>query len=214
MKASVTETDELESVIPYRIARRRAYWAVGIALAAWLGFDAAVGLLVRGHQINERCTGYSMGAGGIAWFVVLPLWYGMSTRARLVTSGGRDYVVARTFTGQRAVALDELAGARRFQALGKGSKGVDELRLRDRRGIRLAIDHAHGMKEAISRGIESNGLRVSGAVRRKLDTGWRTGADGGGLALLGTFITIMTLGAFILGSLYVTSLIAGTPLNG
>jgi len=204
---------EPQDVIPFQLARRRARWGLGVVFGAWVIFGATTGLLVRAHEINERCTGYSVGASAVAWFLVFPIWYGMSWRPQLVTSGGHRFIVARTITGPRAVALDELASARRFQGPTKGGGTWDELRLRDRHGVRLSLDRVHGMESSIRDGIESGGLRVSGAVMRKLDVGRRWGYRAGGRGLLGLVIIVGSLGTFILAGLAATCLIAGTPIG-
>ncbi|WP_325566754.1 hypothetical protein [Actinospica sp.] len=201
-------------MIPSRVARRRARWALGIVLGAWVGFDAVIGLLVRAHAINERCTGYCMGAGGMGWFLVFPVWFGMSSRARLVDSGGRSFVVGRTLTGLRAVDLDELVSVRRFQALGRTGQFWDELRLRDRWGVRLSADRVDGIDRAVKNAVEARAVRVSSAVKDRLGMRRRTRPMAGGRALLGVFVLVGSLGGFVIVSLYLTCLIAGTPLNG
>ena len=207
------EHDGPQDVIPSRLARRRALWGLGIVLGAWVGFDAAIGILVRVHEINERCTGYSMGAGGIGWLFVFPVWFGMSWRVRLVASCGRNFVTGRTLTGSRAVDLDQLASVRRFQMLGRNGQAWDELRLRDRWGVRLSIDSVDGIGDTVLNAIEARELRVSAAVKDRILMGrTRSGADG--RALLGVFVLVGSLFGFVMASLYVTCLIAGTPLNG
>ena len=202
------EHDGPPEVIPSRLARRRALWGLGIVLGAWVGFDAAIGILVRVHEINERCTGYSMGAGGIGWLFVFPVWFGMSWRVRLVAGGGRNFVTGRTLTGSRAVDLDQLASVRRFRMLGRNGQAWDELRLRDRWGVRLSIDSVDGIGDTVLKH-----LRVSAAVKDRVGTG-RTRSGAGVRALLGVFVLVGSLFGFVMVSLYVTCLIAGTPLNG
>jgi len=200
-------------VIPARLARRRARRGLGILLGLWAGFDVAIGILVRTHEINERCTGYSLGAGGIAWFLVFPAWFGMSWRARLVARDGRSFVVGRTLTGPRAVDLDRLVRVRRFQALGRYGEVWDELRLRDDRGIRLSVDRVGAIETAVRQAIEAREVRVSRAVENRL--GMRPARFGAGArALAGVFAFVGSLAGCVVMSLLVTSLIAGTPFNG
>lgn len=85
-----------------------------------------------------------MAAGGIASFLVFPIFFGASWRARLVSTSGRRFVVARTLTGPRAVDLEALVSVRRFMVLGKSGSNWDELRVRDRYGIRLSLDQRGG----------------------------------------------------------------------
>ena len=205
--------DAPQDVIPSLLARRRAWLGLGIILGAWVGFDAAIGILVRAHEISERCTGYSMGAGGVGWFLVFPVWFGMSSRVRLVAGGGRNFVVGRTLTGPRAVDLDQLVSVRRFQVLGRGRQAWDELRLRDRWGVRLSVDRVDAIGSALRNAIETRELRVSGAARDRLCMG-RTRSRPGGCAVLGVFVLVGLLFGCVILSLYVTCLIAGTPLNG
>ena len=157
-----------------------------------VGFEAATGILVRVHEINERCTGYSIGAGGIGWLLVFPVWFGMSWRVRLVANGGRNFVTGRTLTGSRAVDLDQLASVRRFQMLGRNGQAWDELRLRDRWGVRLSIDSVDGIGDTVLNAIEARELRVSAAVKDRVRTG-RTRSGAGVRALLGVFVLVGSL---------------------
>jgi hypothetical protein len=178
-----------------------------------VGFDTVLGLLVRTNEINERCTGYSIGAGAIAWFLVFPIWFGMSWSVRLVAGGGRYFVVGRTLTGPRAVDLGELVSARRFQVLGRAKGSWDDLRLRDRHGVRLSADCGVAIEDAVRNSLEAHGVRVSKAVRQRLATRERRlGASG--RAVLGLLVVVGSLGALWTASLLVTCLIAGTPFNG
>lgn len=202
-----------EDVIPSRLARRRAWWGLAILLGVWAGFDAAIGTLVRAHGINERCTGYTMGAGGIAWFFVFPVWFGMSWRARLITDDGHSFVAGRTLTGPRTADLDQLVKVRRFQAWGRNGQIWDELRLRDSRGVRLTIYDDRAIETALRQAVEVRAVRVSTAVKNKL--GMRPARFGAGArALLGTVAVVGSLAGCVTLSRLVTCLIAGTPFNG
>ncbi|MGH3415280.1 MAG: hypothetical protein ACRDSS_02325 [Actinocrinis sp.] len=200
-------------MIPSRLARRRARWGLAILLGLWAGFDAAIGILVRTHGINERCTGYTMGAGGIAWFLVFPVWFGMSWHARLVTHDGHGFVAGRTLTGPRAVDLDQLIKVRRFQALGRYGQTWDDLRLRDSWGVRLTINDDSAIETAIRHAIEVRAVRVSTAVKNRL--GMSPARFGTGVrALLGLFTVVGSLAGCVVMSLLITCLIAGAPFNG
>src|SRR5258708_4961022 len=109
-------------VIPSRLARRRARWGLGILLGVWAGFDVAIGILVRAHGINERCTGYSMGAGGTAWFLVFPAWFGRFRRRHRNGRSGRY----RSSRGARFQGRQEQA---RHEAspLWRGSAGASRV---------------------------------------------------------------------------------------
>jgi hypothetical protein len=162
------EESGVRDLPPWRLARRRAWWGLGILLGIWVGFDAMIGILVRSHEINERCTGYSVGAGGITWIFVLPVWFGVSWRVRLVAHDGHGFIVGRTLTGPRAVDLDRLVAVRRFQSLSRYGPIWDELRLKDSRGVRLSVDPVGTVKMAVRQAIETRELRVSNAVKNKL----------------------------------------------
>jgi hypothetical protein len=141
------------------------------------------------------------------------LGFGMSWSARLVASGGRSFVVGRTLTGTRAVDLDELVSARRFQVLGRARGSWDDVRLRDRHGVRLSADYGVDIEDAVRNSLETHGLRVSKAVRQRLATRERRlGASG--RAVLGLLVVVGSLGVLWTASLLVTCLIAGTPFNG
>jgi len=209
-----SESDVPQDVIPSRLARRRARLGLGIVLGAWVGFDAVVGLLVRAHQIDVRCTGYSMGAGGIASFLVFPIFFGTSWRVRLVSSSGRRFVIARTVTGPRAVDLEALVRVRRFMVLGKNGSNWDELRIRDRYGVRLCLDRGNSEVDgAVLDAEDVRGLHISKAARRRLDTRYIAASEAG-RAFLGIPILVGSMAGCCVASLFVTCLISGTPFNG
>jgi hypothetical protein len=208
------DADGAQDVIPSQVARRRARWGLGIALGACVGFDAVIGLLVRAHQIGAGCTGYAMGVGGVSWFLVFPILFGTSSHVRLVVGGGRRFVVARTLTGPRAVDLDALVRVRRFQMLSKSGRNWDELRLRDRHGVRLSVDRVgNDVERAIRSAVEVPGARASAAVRERLGLSY-SGLGGTGQALLGTFAFPALSAGCCVASLFLTCLISGTPFNG
>lgn len=208
------DSDESEDVISSRSARRRAQWGLGIVFGAWVGFDAVLGLLVRAYQIDARCTSYSIAAGGFAAFQVFPILFGTSWRVRLVSSSGRRFVVARTVTGPRAVDLEALVSVRRFMVLGKNGSNWDELRIRDRHGVRLSLDRGNSEVDgAVRDAVDVRGLRISKAAKRRLDTRY-IGAGEAARAFLGILILIGSIVGCCVASLFVTCLIAGTPFNG
>ncbi|MGH3627421.1 MAG: hypothetical protein ACRDRL_08295, partial [Sciscionella sp.] len=148
-----------------------------------------------------------MGAGGIAWFLVFPVWFGMSWHARLVTHDGHGFVAGRTLTGPRAVDLDQLIKVRRFQALGRYGQTWDDLRLRDSWGVRLTINDDSAIETAIRHAIEVRAVRVSTAVKNRL--GMSPARFGTGVrALLGLFTVVGSLAGCVVMSLLITCLIA------
>jgi hypothetical protein len=208
-----SDADVSQGIISSRSARRRARVCLGIVLGAWVGFDATIGLLVRAHQIGVGCTGYAMGAGGIASLLVVPIFYGMSSGVRLVVGGGRSFVVARTLTGPRALDLDALVRVRRFQMMGRNGRIWSELRLRDRHGVRLSVDSV-GMDvgRAVRSAVETRGVRISSAAKESLGMSCR-GLGGKIQALLGVFVFIPAWMGCCVASLAVTCLFSGTPYN-
>jgi hypothetical protein len=84
-----------------------------------------------------------------------PLWW----RAADV---GRIRVATASLECVRTIELDALAGVRRFAAMGRGG-AIDELRLRDRHGLRLTIGHDTRAEGFIRRAVERADAQPGGA---------------------------------------------------
>lgn len=113
---------------------------LGIAGAAWATVLLADAGLIRTHVLKEADTGIAIGAGYLAGVLALVIWYGEAGTPHVSTVEGRRLLSARTLTGVRTIELDALAGVRWFAAMNRTGGTIDQLRLRDRHGLRLAID--------------------------------------------------------------------------
>ncbi|MFF3989910.1 hypothetical protein ACFY0B_35695 [Streptomyces sp. NPDC001797] len=109
---------------------------VGAAWATVVLVDAG---LIRTHVLKATDTGIATGVGLVAGVRAYAIWFGDADTARVSTVEGRRLVSARTLSGVRTIELDALASVRRFAAVGRYGGTIDELRLRDRHGLRLTI---------------------------------------------------------------------------
>ncbi|MCW2871291.1 hypothetical protein [Actinacidiphila oryziradicis] len=133
---------------------------VGTAWATVVLADAA---LIRTHVLKETYTGIATGAGFIAGALAFLIWFGDAGTPHVSTVEGRRLLSARTLTGVRTIELDALAGVRRFAVMGRYGGTIDELRLRDRHGLRLTIGHDTRAEGFIRRAVERADAQPGGA---------------------------------------------------
>lgn len=142
-----------EPVEPGR-ARRRARVGLGIVCAAWAAGVLTDALLIRAHVLRGSFLLSAGLCGYLAADVGLLIWYGAAGRVGVCAVRGGQGLSARTLTGVRTIELDSLAQVRRFVALGRSGTPSDELRLRDRHGLRLTIDRDRLTDDCIRRVIQ------------------------------------------------------------
>jgi hypothetical protein len=147
-------------------ARRRVRLGLGIVGAAWAAVVLADAGLIRTHVLKATDTGIATGAGFVAGVLAFLIWFGDAGTPHVSTVDGRQLVSARTLTGVRTIELDALAGVRRFAMIGRYGGTVDELHLRDRHGLRLAIDRDTRAEESIRRAVVRADAQPSGAPVR------------------------------------------------
>jgi hypothetical protein len=88
---------------------------------------------------------------------------------------------------------------------------LDELRFRDRRGVRLTVQgRVDDLERFVQKAIEARGLRVSSAVEARLRME-RGGFGDGVRKLVGGVLYLALAVGFAFLSAYVTCVIAGTP---
>ena len=114
--------------------------ALAMVGACWAAVVAADVIAIRAGVLSPTCTGIATAAGFVAPGVALPIWYGICGEPRVIVRDGRILVSARTLTGVRTIAVDELVSVRRFETAGQVGGSSDELRLRDRHRLSLALD--------------------------------------------------------------------------
>ena len=129
------------SPVEPRSALRRVRLVLGIVGAAWATVVLADAGLIRTHVLKGTYTGIATGAGFVAGLLTYLIWFGHAGTPHVSTVDGRPLVSARTLTGVRTIELDALASVRRSTAIGRYGGAIDELHLRDRHGLRLAIGH-------------------------------------------------------------------------
>ncbi len=135
-------------------ARRRMRLGLGIVGVAWATVVLADAGLIRTHVLKDADTGIATGAGLVAGMLALLIWYGEAGTPHVATVDGRRLLTARTLTGVRTIELDALAGVRRFVTMGRYGSTVDDLRLRDRHGLRLTISRDRRAEDSIRSAVE------------------------------------------------------------
>ncbi|MFJ9900986.1 hypothetical protein ACIQPR_47525 [Streptomyces sp. NPDC091280] len=200
-----------------RLARRRVRWGLWIVGAAWVTVVLAVVGLIRTHVVKGTDTGIATGAGFVAGVLAYLIWLGDAATAHVSTVEGRPVLSARTLTGVRTVELDALAGVRRFTAIGWSGGTIDELRLRDRHGLRLTIGHDPRAEDSIRCAVVRADARPSGALvkvtrhaRSRLGLDPRSSVPAFVHVLFGVWLTIAALLLPALGSYTVACFLAGT----
>lgn len=117
-------------------SNRRTLCRIGAGWVLVLCVDA---ILVRTHVLKHGYTGIGAAAGFVAGALSHAVGYGWWTeRPHGVVRDGRRLVSARTLGEVRTVDLDALIRVRRYSAMGRGGT-IDEYRIKDRHGIRLAL---------------------------------------------------------------------------
>lgn len=182
---------------------------VGVCWAAVVAADV---IAIRAGVLSRSCTGIATAAGFAAPGVALPIWYGACGEPQLIARGRRVLVSARTLTGVRTIALDELVSVRRFEAAGRVGGWSDELRLRDRHRLSLALDSTaadasvrHAYLVAPYGSIKvSRPAQCRLGLRRR-----RRGVTTARMVLMNTFWALVSFGPSALASWALACLLAG-----
>ncbi|MBR7839166.1 hypothetical protein KDL01_38240 [Actinospica durhamensis] len=122
-----------------QVAHRRMWRAMAIVGGSWAAVMAADVIAIRTGVLPPTYTAIATAAGFLTPAIALPIWHGICGAPQVAAQDGRTLVSARTLTGVRTIAPDELVSVRRFEAASRGGS-TDELRLRDRHGLCLALD--------------------------------------------------------------------------
>jgi hypothetical protein len=122
------------------VARRRMWRALAIVGATWAVIVAADVIAIRAGVLKPTYTGIATAVGFVAPGIVIPIWYGFCGAPQVTVRDGRTLVSARTLTGVRTIAPDELVSVRRLEMASRSGGSSDELRLRDRHGLSLALE--------------------------------------------------------------------------
>lgn len=199
-----------------RSARRRMRLGLGIVGAAWATVVLADAGLIRNHVLKETDTGIATGAGFVAGVLAYLIWFGDAGTAHVSTVDGRRLMSARTLIGVRTIELDALASVRRFAAMGRGGT-IDELRLRDRHGLRLTIGRDTRAEDSIRRAVVRADAQPSGAsvkvtrhARSRLGLDPRASVPHFVHLFFGMWVMLAALLLPALGSYIVACFLAGT----
>jgi hypothetical protein len=202
------------SPVESSFARRRMRLGLGIVGAAWATVVLADAGLIRTHVLKETDTGIAAGAGFVAGALAFMIWFGDAGAPHVSTVEGRQLLTARTLTGVRTIELDALAGVRRFAAMGRGGP-IDELRLRDRHGVRLNVgrDAEDPIRCAIERAdVQLGGpsVKVTRHARSRLGLEPRSSVPRFVHLFFGMWVMIAALLLPAVGSYTVACFLAGT----
>jgi hypothetical protein len=147
--------------IPARESRRRR--RKGLALVG-VGWAAAVGgeaLLLRGHGVTSNLVFLAFLIGSVGAKLAALVWFGSPGRAYLPGGPAGSLMSARTLTGARTLDLDELASVRllELEALDRKFRDSTYWWLRDRHGVRIAVNAGEELDATLRRAVERAGDR-------------------------------------------------------
>ncbi len=137
---------------------RSARHGLAILTAAWTAVLLTIAALIRAHVLGQGDVGLAIADGLLAGPLALAAFHGTAGRTRVTGGPGSALLTARTLTGVRTVDLNALVSVRRFASMARNGT-IDELRLRDRRGVRLSIAERDGLDGDIRRAIERASAR-------------------------------------------------------
>lgn len=135
------------------VARRRVLVGAATAVLLTALVVAGIGLLIRAHAMSDGDLAVVTLLCLLLTMLAAALWYGTAGRAGLTVADGRPVLSARTITGIRTIRLDELSHLRRYELLARDGRPIDELRLRDRHGVRLGVQRVPGLEDALRRAV-------------------------------------------------------------
>lgn len=172
--------------------------------------------LIRTHVLKETDTGIAAAAGFVVGMLAQLIWFGDAGTPHLSTVEGRQLVSARTLTGVRTIELDALASVRRFAAMGRYGGTIDELRLRDRHGLRLTIGYDMRAEDAIRHAVMRAEAQPSGPsvtvtrhARSRLGLEPRSSVPRSVHLFFGVWVMLATLMLPALGSYTIACFLAG-----
>jgi hypothetical protein len=190
---------------------------LGIVGAAWATVVLADAGLIRTHVLKETDTGIATGAGFVAGVLAYMIWFGDAGTPHVSTVEGRRLVSARTLTGVRTIELDALVSVRRFAAMGRYGGTIDELRLRDRHGLRLTISRDTRAEDSIRRAVvradaqpSDASVKVTRHARSRLGLDPRSPVPRFVHLFFGVWVMLAALLLPALGSYTVACFLAGT----
>ncbi|MEW2304333.1 hypothetical protein AB0958_30980 [Streptomyces sp. NPDC006655] len=190
---------------------------LGIVGAAWATVVLADAGLIRTHVLKETDTGIATGAGFVAGALAYVIWFGEAGTPHVSTVEGRRLLSARTLTGVRTIELDALASVRRFAAMGRYGGTIDELRLRDRHGLRLTIGRNTRAEGSIRHAVVRADAQPFGAsvqvtrhARSRLGLDPRSSVPRFVHLFFGVWVMLAALLLPVLGSYTVACFLAGT----
>jgi hypothetical protein len=189
---------------------------LGIVGTVWATVVLADAGLIRTHVLKETDSGIAAAAGFVVGVLAQLIWLGDAGTPHLSTVEGRQLVSARTLTGVRTIELDALASVRRFAAMGRTGT-IDELRLRDRHGLRLTIGHDIRAEDAIRHAVmradaqpSGPSIKVTRHARSRLGLQPRSSVPHPVHLFFGMWVMLAALVLPALGSYTIASFLAGT----
>ncbi|MCH5671712.1 hypothetical protein [Streptomyces gilvus] len=190
---------------------------LGIVGAVWATVVLADAGLIRTHVLKGTDTGIATAAGFVAGVLTYLIWLGDAVTPHVSTVEGRQLVSARTITGVRTIELDALASVRRFAAMGRYGVTIDELRLKDRHGLRLTIGHDTRAERAIRRAVMradaqpfDASVKVTRHARSRLGLEPHSSVPGSVHLFFGVWVMLAALLLPALGSYTIACFLAGT----
>ena len=136
-------------------ARRRMYLALGLLAVGWASAVLVDVELIRTHVWKPDMAGISATVGYVVGCVWPAIWYGTTSKGKVYGEmrAGRRRLTAPTISGNRTIDLDALVSIRRFSMMGRGSS-LDEYRLTDAHGVRLALNRDDSVDKTIRHALE------------------------------------------------------------
>lgn len=157
--------------VPVRKSRLRRTQGLASVAAGWAAALGGEALLLREHGVRPDLVFLAFVIGAAGAKVAALIWFGSAGRASLMDGARGKLVSARTLTGARTLGLDELASVRllHLESLDGRFRDSTYWWLRDRHGVRIAVDAGEELDATLRRAIEHAGDRRIRVTRPAAD---------------------------------------------